>query len=220
MCETRCYRVQSIFISRVRGFKFFFNIIYVYGSGPDRICIIPGHDPNPFRVFLLKPNPPHLLHGSGKTRPIRVGSDWIPAGWAYFAIPNPRLHIYVEKCWRHTLLHIFVPQLAIWRVVVGQSVLVGHVGIHSNQPELAMWRVVSQNCAKVCLQHFSIYVLYCPIVGPDLCPITFTSQALVFIIIFFSFFVFISIDSMILSSILFWYEGWVIRLRLTLIVKR
>ena len=48
--EAACYRVKSIFIYRVRGFNFFFffNIIYVYGSGLYRVCIIPIPDPNPF----------------------------------------------------------------------------------------------------------------------------------------------------------------------------
>ena len=59
--ELACYKVKNIFISRVRGFKFFFffffNIIYVYELGPGRVCIIPGPNLNPFRIFLLKPKP-------------------------------------------------------------------------------------------------------------------------------------------------------------------
>ena len=48
-------------------------------------------------------------------------------------------------------MHNFVPQLATWRVVVGWSVLVGHVGTHFNQPQLAMWRILAQSCAQVCV---------------------------------------------------------------------
>ena len=29
-----------------------------------------------------------MLNGSGKTRPIRVGSGWVPAGRVHFAIPT------------------------------------------------------------------------------------------------------------------------------------
>ena len=58
--ELVCYKVKNIFISRVRGFNFFFfffNIIYVYELGPGRVCIIPEPNLNPFRIFLLKPKP-------------------------------------------------------------------------------------------------------------------------------------------------------------------
>ena len=51
--------------------------------------IKPGPDPDPFRVFFLNPYPTLFLIGPGKTRPIRVGPDRVPADRVKIAIPNP-----------------------------------------------------------------------------------------------------------------------------------
>ena len=45
----------------------------------------------------------------------------------------------------------FVSQFAIWGVVIGKGMLVGHVGTHPYQSQLVMWRVVAQSCAKSCV---------------------------------------------------------------------
>ena len=53
--------------------------------------IKPGPDLDPFRVFFfLNPYQTLFLIGSGKTQPIRVGSDRVSAGQAKIAIPTPK----------------------------------------------------------------------------------------------------------------------------------
>ena len=54
-----------------------------------------------------------------------------------------------------TLLHNFVPQLATWRVVIGNDVLVDRVKTHSYQLQLTMWRIVTQNYAKISITSIS-----------------------------------------------------------------
>ena len=72
--------------------------VYIYIGG---IFVISGYRVFiwvGFRIFFIKPKPasgffflnpyPTLfLIGPGKTRPIRVGLGWVPAGWVKIAIP-------------------------------------------------------------------------------------------------------------------------------------
>ena len=51
--------------------------------------------------------------------------------------------------------HNFVPQLATWRVAIGNDVLVDRVRTHSYQLQLTMWRIVAQNYAKISITSIS-----------------------------------------------------------------